>query len=59
MKEGRGGGGKERAEVKTDYLGRLGKLLTVLLLNLLQPAVGLREEEGRGECEKEICRRAD
>lgn len=43
---------------KSDYLGRLGELLTVLLLNLLQPAVGL-QQEGRGECEKEICRQTD
>lgn len=50
--------GKKSVEEKTDYLGRLGELLTVLLLNLLQPAVGL-QQEGRGECEKEICRQTD
>lgn len=43
MKEGR-----IKVDVKTDYLGRLGELLTVLLLNLLHPAVGLpHKDEGR------------
>lgn len=50
--------GKKGWKEKTDYLGRLGELLTVLLLNLLQPAVGL-QQEGRRECEKEICRQTD
>lgn len=45
-------------EKKNDYLGRLGKLLTVLLLNLFQPAVALQQEESR-ECEREICRQTD
>ena len=45
---------KEKRRRKSVYLGRFGKLLTVLLLNLLQPAVGLREE--RRACEKEIWR---
>lgn len=49
---------KKRLEEKNDYLGRLGKLLTVLLLNLFQPAVALQQEESR-ECEREICRQTD
>lgn len=32
----------------SEYLGRLGELLAVLPLNLLQPAVGLQREEGGG-----------
>lgn len=52
----RKGGGGQRLEEKTDYLGRLGEPLTEILLDLLQPAVGLENRKGRGECEKEICR---
>lgn len=52
------GGKKGGVEEKTDYLRRLGELLAVLLLNLLQPAVGL-QQEGRGVCEKAICRLTD
>jgi len=48
MKAGGGGVGRgRRVEERTDYLGRLGELLTELFLNLLQPAVGL-QREGRG-----------
>lgn len=44
-------GEKVRYE-KNDYLGRLGKLLTVLLLNLLQPAVGLQQKARRESVRK-------
>lgn len=33
---------------KNDYLGRLGELLTVLLLHLHQPGVALQQEDGEG-----------
>lgn len=41
----------KRAGVKTDYLGGLAELLTVLLLHLHQPRVALQHEQ-RGDVRK-------